>query len=99
MPSSLCFRPLVAKSSGKKSPKKPNKRRRFRSADSTQANLKSIRKQQNRYRKQRRQFKRGNDADVQFTAVIIEEIEKSERAWDNEIRKIASPEDLDAFEE
>jgi len=80
-------------------PKKRAKKRRRR-IESPASNYKSIARQQKRYRKQKRRFRRAQEvAEESFTPEIIEEIEKSERAWDNALRRITRPEDLDGFED
>jgi hypothetical protein len=92
----------LSKPSNRKPPKKRAKKRRHRFATpaQTRANYQSIAKRQKRFQKQKRRFRRAQGSSGEtFTPEIIENIEKSERAWENDLRKITRAEDLDAFED
>jgi hypothetical protein len=91
---------LSEASERKPNPKKRAKKRRRRRFESPASNYQTIARQQKRYRKQKRRFRQAHGAaEETFTPEIIEEIEKSERAWDNALRRITRAEHLDGFED
>lgn len=89
------------------SKKKPSRKRRpaagrqkFATPSQARAQLEGVAAAQLRYRRaKRRKAKAAADAsDAQVEGIIIDSIEKSERAWKNALRTVRRPEDLDGFD-
>jgi hypothetical protein len=82
----------------KRKRKRPARRKRFGTPVKAHSNLKSISAAQKRSHQERRKLARDGDDGVDERLPIIENITKSERAFDNALRQIRRQEDLNDFE-
>ncbi len=90
----------VAGGSGKRGKKaRRGGRQRFRSPSQVRLNLESISAAQKTYRAKKNAPSQQRMSDnPSLQNAMIDSIEKSERAWENELRKVRRPEDLDGFD-
>jgi hypothetical protein len=90
----------VAGGSGKRGKKtRRGGRKKFRSSSQVRLNLESISAAQKKYRTNKRRAESATEEQQPRPSdAIIESVEKSERAWENELRKVRRPEDLDGFD-
>ena len=74
------------------------RRNRFETKDAVRSNLESISAAQKRSRLRRKQLARQGQDGTGENLPIIDDRTKSEQAWENALRSVKRPEDLDDFE-